>query len=324
MNIAILGATGLVGKAMIDSLIEENIEVDKLKLFASERSLGQTINFKGKEIPIEIIKEDSFKNMDVVLGAGSKELAKECASKIVEAGAVFVDNSSYFRMQEDVPLIVPEINSEDIKKHRGIIANPNCSTIISLMAINAINKLSPIESIIASTYQAVSGAGKEGLNELEEEIKNPDYKPNVFPYPIAYNCIPSIDEASEDDYTKEELKLLYESRKIMHLPDLKVTCTCVRVPTLRSHCISLSIKCKDPLNVEEVKESISKQKGVILYDDLKVKKYPMPIITANQNKVFVGRIRKDNVFDGGIALFCSGDQIRKGAAYNAVSIIKYL
>ena len=324
MNIAILGATGLVGKAMIDSLIEENIEVDELKLFASERSLGQTINFKGKEIPVETIKEDSFKNMDVVLGAGSKELAKEYAPKIVKAGAVFIDNSSYFRMQEDVPLIVPEINCEDIKKHRGIIANPNCSTIISLMAINAINKLSPIESIIASTYQAVSGAGKEGLNELEEEIKNPDYKPNVFPYPIAYNCIPSIDEASEDDYTKEELKLLYESRKIMHLPDLKVTCTCVRVPTLRSHCISLSIKCKDPLNVEEAKESISKQKGVILYDDLKVKKYPMPIITANQNKVFVGRIRKDNVFDGGIALFCSGDQIRKGAAYNAVSIIKYL
>lgn len=324
MKIAILGATGVVGRQMIKCLEEENIKVDSLKLLASEKSAGSTIDFKGEELIVEKLSNDSFKGMDIVLGAASTDLAKEYAPIIVKENAIFIDNSSYFRMFDDVPLIVPEINGEDAKKHHGIIANPNCSTVISLMAVNGINKLSPIKKMIASTYQAVSGAGKGGIVELEEEIQNINYKPEVFPYQIAYNCIPAIGNIDKDLYTKEEMKLENEGRKIMHLPELKVTCTCVRIPVIRSHSISISLKCDRSLELEEVKDAISKQKGVVLYDDLEDKKYPMPIIASDKNEVYVGRIRKDRVFDGGIALFCSGDQIRKGAAYNAVSIINCL
>lgn len=323
MNIAIIGATGVVGRQMIECLNEENIDVNELKLFASKKSKGTIINFKGKDIIVEELKEDSFKNIDVVLGASSNEIAKEYAPIIKKEGAVFIDNSSYFRLFDDVPLVVPEINSEDIKKHKGIIANPNCSTIISLMAINAINNLSPTEKIVASTYQAVSGAGKEGIEELENEIDG-DCCQKVFPYQIAYNLIPAIGETSEDDYTKEEMKLQNEGRKILHLPSLKATCTCVRVPIKRCHSISLSIKCKDKLDLSEVKEALKKQEGIVYYDDLDNLKYPMPLLANDQNKVYVGRVRRDLVFDGGVALFCVGDQIRKGAAYNAVQIIKYL
>ena len=324
MKIAILGATGVVGRQMIECLEEENIKVDSLKLLASEKSAGTKINFKGEELSVEKLDHDSFKGIDIVLGAASTDLAKEYAPVIVKENAVFIDNSSYFRMFDDVPLVVPEINGEDAKKHHGIISNPNCSTIISLMAVNGINKLSPIKKMIASTYQAVSGAGKGGIVELKEEIKDINYKPEVFPYQIAYNCIPVIGNEDVDLYTKEEMKLENEGRKIMHLPELNVTCTCVRVPIMRSHSISISLLCERPLGLDEVKDAISKQKGVILYNDLKDKKYPMPILASNKNEVYVGRIRKDRVFDGGIALFCSGDQIRKGAAYNAVSIINCL
>ena len=324
MKIAILGATGVVGRQMIKCLEEENIKVDSLKLLASSKSAGSKISFKDEEVIVEKLAEDSFKGMDIVLGAASSDIAKEYAPIIVKENAVFIDNSSYFRLFDDVPLVVPEINGEDAKKHHGIISNPNCSTIISLMAVNGINELSPIKKMIASTYQAVSGAGKGGISELEEEIKDINYKPEVFPYQIAYNCIPAIGNEDIDLYTKEEMKLENEGRKIMHLPDLNVTCTCVRIPVIRSHSISISLKCERSLEIDEVKEAISKQKGVILYDDLSKKKYPMPILASDKNEVYVGRIRKDRVFDGGIALFCSGDQIRKGAAYNAVSIINCL
>ncbi|MBR0461180.1 MAG: aspartate-semialdehyde dehydrogenase [Erysipelotrichaceae bacterium] len=324
MNIAIIGATGAVGNQMIKALEEENIEVGSLKLLASERSAGSKLSFKGEELSVEKLEHDSFKGMDIVLGAASAAVAKDCAEDIVKAGAVFIDNSSYFRLFDDVPLVVPEINGEDAKKHKGIISNPNCSTVISLMAVNAINKLSPVESLIASTYQAVSGAGKEGIDELYDQIEKKDFTTRVFPYQIAYNCIPAIGDEAYDLYTTEEMKLENEGRKIMHLPDMNVTCTCVRVPVIRSHSISLSVKCERELELDEVKEAISKQEGVILYDDLDDRKYPMPLIASDQDKVYVGRIRKDRVFKGGIALFCCGDQIRKGAATNAVQIIKCL
>lgn len=324
MKIGILGATGAVGRQMIDCLIEQEIPVDDLVLLASKKSAGQIIRFKDKDYEVKEVNHDSFKGLDVVLGASSNEVAKQYKDDIVKAKAVFIDNSSAFRMDDDVPLIVPEINGNDVKKHKGVISNPNCSTIITLMAINAINKLSKVKVMIASTYQAVSGAGKGGIDELNNEINDIDYKPSVFPYTIAYNCIPCIGSLKDNLYTSEEMKMENEGKKILHNDDLRVTCTCVRVPVLRSHCISVSLKCERPLSVTEVREALSKQDGVILYDDVLDNKYPMPLVSSNQDKVYVGRIREDRVLDGGISLFCSGDQIRKGAASNAVQIIKCL
>lgn len=324
MKIGILGATGAVGRQMLDCLIEQEIPVDDLVLLASKKSAGQIIKFKDKDYEVKEVNHDSFKGLDVVLGASSNEVVKQYKDDIVKAGAVFIDNSSAFRIDDDVPLIVPEINGSDVKKHKGVISNPNCSTIITLMAINAINKLSKVKVMIASTYQAVSGAGKGGIDELNNEINDIDYKPSVFPYTIAYNCIPCIGSLKDNLYTSEEMKMENEGKKILHNDDLRVTCTCVRVPVLRSHCISVSLKCEGALSVNEVKEALSKEDGVILYDDVLDNKYPMPLVTSNQDKVYVGRIREDRVLEGGISLFCSGDQIRKGAASNAVGIIKCL
>lgn len=324
MKIGILGATGAVGRQMLDCLIEQEIPVDDLLLLASKKSAGQIIKFKDKDYEVKEVNHDSFKGLDVVLGASSNEVAKQYKDDIVKAGAVFIDNSSAFRMDDDVPLIVPEINGSDVKKHKGVISNPNCSTIITLMAINAINKLSKVKVMIASTYQAVSGAGKGGIDELNNEINDIDYKPSIFPYTIAYNCIPCIGSLKDNLYTSEEMKMENEGKKILHNDDLRVTCTCVRVPVLRSHCISVSLKCEGALSVNEVKEALSKEDGVILYDDVLDNKYPMPLVTSDQDKVYVGRIREDRVLEGGISLFCSGDQIRKGAASNAVGIIKCL
>lgn len=324
MKIGILGATGAVGRQMLDCLIEQEIPVDDLVLLASKKSAGQIIRFKDKDYEVKEVNHDSFKGLDVVLGASSNEVAKQYKDDIVKAGAVFIDNSSAFRMDDDVPLIVPEINGSDVKKHKGVISNPNCSTIITLMAINAINKLSKVKVMIASTYQAVSGAGKGGIDELNNEINDIDYKPSVFTYTIAYNCIPCIGSLKDNLYTSEEMKMENEGKKILHNDDLRVTCTCVRVPVLRSHCISVSLKCERALSVTEVREALSEEDGVILYDDVLDNKYPMPLVSSNQDKVYVGRIREDRVLDGGISLFCSGDQIRKGAASNAVQIIKCL
>lgn len=324
MKIGILGATGAVGRQMLDCLIEQEIPVDDLVLLASKKSAGQIIRFKDKNYEVKEVNHDSFKGLNVVLGASSNEVAKQYKDDIVKAGAVFIDNSSAFRMDDDVPLIVPEINGNDVKKHKGIISNPNCSTIITLMAINAINELSKVKVMIASTYQAVSGAGKGGIDELNNEINDIEYKPSVFPYTIAYNCIPCIGSLKDNLYTSEEMKMENEGKKILHNDDLRVTCTCVRVPVLRSHCISVSLKCERALSVTEVREALSKEAGLILYDDVLDNKYPMPLVTSNQDKVYVGRIREDRVLEGGISLFCSGDQIRKGAASNAVQIIKCL
>lgn len=324
MKIGILGATGAVGRQMLDCLIEQEIPVDDLVLLASKKSAGQIIKFKDKDYEVKEVNHDSFNGLDVVLGASSNEVAKQYKDDIVKVGAVFIDNSSAFRIDDDVPLIVPEINGNDVKKHKGVISNPNCSTIITLMAINAINKLSKVKVMIASTYQAVSGAGKGGIDELNNEINDIDYKPSVFPYTIAYNCIPCIGSLKDNLYTSEEMKMENEGKKILHNDDLRVTCTCVRVPVLRSHCISVSLKCEGALSVNEVKEALSKEDGVILYDDVLDNKYPMPLVTSDQDKVYVGRIREDRVLEGGISLFCSGDQIRKGAASNAVGIIKCL
>ncbi|MCR5078601.1 MAG: aspartate-semialdehyde dehydrogenase [Bacilli bacterium] len=323
-NVAILGATGAVGREMLKVLEEIDFPLASLTLLASKNSVGKSLFYKGKQIKVREATHDAFKGIDIVLGASGNAVAKEFARDIVGSGALFIDNSSAFRMDKDVPLVIPEINPFDIKGHHGIISNPNCSTIITLLAVYPLFRLSPIKAMIASTYQAVSGAGAKGPIELEremkEEIEGKEHVPEVFLYPIVSNLIPHIGSFDEEGYTSEENKMQNEGRKILHCPELKVTCTCVRVPVKRSHCISVTVLTEKPLSLEEVREAMESQEGLRLYDDISKNEYPMPLITSDQDLVYVGRIRKDRVFDNGISLWCSGDQVRKGAATNAVMI----
>ncbi len=327
-NVAILGATGAVGREMLKVLEERNFPVGKLKLLASPRSVGKLIPFKGENIAVELAEESAFEGMDIVLGAASNELAKQMAPAIVKAGAVFVDNSSAFRMDPEVPLIVPEVNPEDAKNHKGIIANPNCSTIITITAVNALNSVSPIKTMVASTYQAVSGAGAAGpvelMGEVEALTKGESYENTVFPYQIAYNLIPQIGGESFEGYTSEEMKMQNEGRKIMHLPELLVNCTCIRVPVVRSHSISVTVRTEKPVSVEQARQVIANAPGCKLVDDLGNKVYPMPLDTTDQDLVFVGRIRKDLTDENGLQIWCCGDQVRKGAATNAIQIAELL
>lgn len=349
MKVAILGATGAVGVQMIKCIEERKINCE-LKLLASKKSAGKKVKVnvagKAQELTIEETTNDSFNGMDFVLGAVEAEFSKLYAPAIVKAGAVFIDNSSAFRMDPEVPLVVSEINGEDAKNNKGIIANPNCSTIITDMAVYGINKVSKIKSMIASTYQAVSGAGVGGMKALDEQVEylakhseipnhritklmgdteqgdSPEFESNAFKYQIAYNLIPCIGSFTENDFTTEEMKMQNESRKIMHLPDLKVTCTCIRVPVMRSHSISVTLDLEKKLTVDEVKKALSNVNGVKLVDDKKNHLYPMPLNTTDKDIVEVGRIRQDLVFENGITLWCCGDQIRKGAATNAVQILE--
>ena len=402
-KVAILGATGAVGREMMKVLAERDFPVGELHLLASERSVGQVLSWKGQDIAVELACDKAFEGMDIVLGAAENDIAKKFAPTIVGAGAVFVDNSSAFRMDPDVPLVVPEINPEDAKKHKGIIANPNCTTIVSLVAINALNQDSPIESIVASSYQAVSGAGAgavfvdnssafrmdpdvplvvpeinpedvkkhkgiianpncttivslvainalnqdspiesivassyqavsgegaggpiELMNEVEALGLGQQIEPKVFQYQIAYNVIPQIGGEAFDGYTSEEMKLQNEGRKIMHLPELKVSCTCVRVPVVRSHSVSLVVRTREKISVERARQLIAAAPGCRLVDDLANKRYPMPLDTSDQDLVFVGRIRDDLTSENGLNIWCCGDQVRKGAATNAVQIAQLL
>ena len=323
-KVGILGATGAVGMEMMNILKERNFPIEELKLFSSSRSAGKEIEFDGTTIIVQEASEDAFAGLDIVLGAAENDIAEKFASAIKSAGAVFVDNSSAFRLDEDVPLVVPEINPEDVKKHNGIISNPNCTTIITCTAVNALSSASRIVSMNASTYQAVSGAGAAGPKELQAEVeagmKGESYAPEVFQYQIAYNLIPQIGGNAFEGYTSEEMKLQNEGRKIMHNPELKVNCTCVRVPVVRSHSVSVQLVTERKISVEEARNILSAAPGVKLVDDLENKQYPMPLDTSNQDLVFVGRIRDDLIDDNGLVLWCCGDQVRKGAATNAVQI----
>ena len=327
-KVAILGATGAVGREMMKILAERDFPVSELHLLASPRSVGQKIAWKGQELTVELAEDKAFAGMDIVLGAAENDIAKKFAPAIVKAGAVFVDNSSAFRMDPNVPLIVPEINPEDVKNHKGIISNPNCTTIVSLVAVNALNQDSPIQSMIASSYQATSGAGAGGpielMNEVEALREGKSYVPKVFQYQIAYNVIPQIGGEAFDGYTSEEMKMQNEGRKIMHLPELKVSCTCVRVPVIRSHSVSIVVRTKEKISVERARELIAGAPGCRLVDDLKNKQYPMPLDTSGQDTVFVGRIRPDLTDEKGLCLWCCGDQVRKGAATNAIQIAELL
>ena len=323
-KVGILGATGAVGREMMKILEERKFPAAELRPIASERSAGTKLPFNGGEVEVVAAADSAFEGLDLVLGAAENDIAKQYAPAIVKAGAVFVDNSSAFRLDKDVPLVIPEINPEDVKWHKGIISNPNCTTIVSLVAINALNQLSPIESIVASSYQAVSGAGAGGPIELMAEVdalsRGESYQPKVFQYQIAYNVIPQIGGEAFEGYTSEEMKMQNEGRKILHLPDLKVSCTCVRVPVVRSHSVSIVVRTKDKISVADAKAAIAKAAGCRLVDDLKNKQYPMPLDTSDQDIVFAGRIRDDLTSDNGLNLWCCGDQVRKGAATNTVQI----
>lgn len=322
MKIGILGATGAVGRQMI-ICIEEQLPEVTLKLFASKKSEGKTMKYLGKDIVVESVNEHSFDGLDYVLGAVSNQLSKTYLPWILKSKAVYIDNSSAFRMDEDVPLVVPEINGIDALHHKGIIANPNCSTIIACMALYGINHLSKIKKMVVSTYQAVSGAGLAGMQELTNQVqalaRQEEVIAQTFMTQIAYNCIPMIGSPTENGYTSEEMKMQNEASKILHLDDLKVSCTCVRVGVYRSHSMSISLETEDMLEINDVKKALQQSDGVVFFED----EIPTPIDASNQDNVYVGRLRKDLVFDG-YSLWCCGDQIRKGAASNAVGIIDYL
>ena len=328
VNVGILGATGAVGQEMIKILEERSFPVASLRPIASARSAGSKIMFRGQECTIVEASDDAFEGLDIVLGAAENDIAERFAPAIVRSGAVFVDNSSAFRLDPNVPLVVPEINPGDVKLHHGIIANPNCSTTITLTAINALRKLSPIHSMVVSTYQAVSGAGAGGPIELQNEIDalrdGKAYAPKVFAHQIAYNVIPQIGGEQCDGYTSEEMKLQNEGRKILHLPDMNVACTCVRVPVVRSHSISAAVHFAHHISVDEARAAIAAAPGCRLVDDLDALQYPMPLDTSDQDLVFVGRIRPDLTDPNGLCLWCCGDQVRKGAATNCVQIAELL
>ena len=325
-NVAILGATGAVVQEMLKVLEEYDIPVGKLLPLASAKSAGGTVRFKGEDVKIEEAREESFEGMDFVLGAVKNPMSRRFAPAIVKSGAVYIDNSSAFRMDPEVPLVVPEINGEDAFKNKGIIANPNCSSIITLMAVAALAKLSPIKSMIACTYQAVSGAGQAGLVELESQMlalaEGKAVEPKVFPAQIAMNVIPHIGDELDNLYTDEEMKMQNEGRRILHAPELAVTCTCVRVPVMRSHSISVTLRTERKISVDEARDAIRAFPGVRLIDDYQGRNYPTPLDTSNQDLVWVGRVREDLTDANGLTLWCCGDQIRKGAAANAVQILK--
>lgn len=323
-TVAILGVTGAVGQEMLQVLQERQFPVGKLVALASGRSVGNTVTFRDQQIPIREAVPEAFEGVDIVLGAAENDIAKAMAPHIRAAGAVFIDNSSAFRMDQDVPLVVPEVNGEDVKAHHGIISNPNCTTAISLTAMQSLRQLGNVRSMVASSYQAVSGAGVAGIAELEAQMtayaKGEPLQNQAFPYQILCNLIPQIGPEQEDGYTAEEMKLHYEGRKILHLPQLNVSCTCVRVPVMRSHSISLRITFDRPIALEDARKLLENAPGCKLVDDLPNLRYPMPLDATAQDLVLVGRLRRDLTDPCSLNLWCCGDQLRKGAATNAIQI----
>ena len=326
-NVVVVGASGAVGHELLKILAERNFPVDQLRLCATTRSAGKVMQFQGKDYVVEETTADSFNGMDIALFAGGAA-SKEFAQEAVKRGAVVIDNSSAFRMDPDVPLVVPEVNPEDVKKHKGIIANPNCSTIQMVVALKPIHDAARIKRVVVSTYQAVSGAGIEAIEELTAQTKavlaGGEYPPEVFAYQIAFNLIPHIDVFTDLDYTKEEWKMVNETKKIMNDDSIAVTATTVRVPVYRSHSESINIETYEKLTAEEARKLLEAAPGIIVIDEPQEKKYPMPLYTSDRDEVFVGRIREDNTIEKGLNIWCVADQIRKGAATNAIQIAELL
>ena len=331
-TVAILGATGVVGTQMLQCLEERDFPVGELRPLASARSVGRTVRFRGVDVPVRLAEPDAFEGVDIVLGAAGDKVASALLPEAVARGAVCVDNSHAFRMDPDVPLVVPEINAADIAANKGIISNPNCATIIGLVPLWPLHQAAGLTRIVCSTYQAASGAGMPGLTELEREMGcvaagEPVGASAPFQYQLAVNLIPQIGGFNDLGYTSEEMKMLNEGRKIMHLPDLRVSCTCVRVPVMRSHSESITAEFERPLSPDEARELLASAPGVRVVDEPEASRYPMPLETSDQDLVWVGRIRRDLSAAPGVnalTLWCCGDQIRKGAATNAVQIAEFL
>ena len=329
MNVAIVGASGAVGQEFLRVLAERDFPIDNLLLFGSQRSAGKTYTFKGKEYTVQLLRHgDDFKGVDIAFTSAGAGVSKEYAEDIIKFGAVLIDNSSAFRMDEDVPLVVPECNAEDaLTRPRGIIANPNCTTIMMVVALKAFEKLSHIKRVHVSSYQAASGAGQAAMDELYEQYRQvlagEPVTVEKFAYQLAFNVIPQIDVFQDNGYTKEEMKMYNETKKIMH-SDVETSAMCVRVPSLRSHSESIWIETERPISVEEAREAVKNGEGLVLMDEPEKKEYPMPLFLAGKDDVYVGRIRKDLANPNGLTFWIVSDQIRKGAALNAVQIAEYL
>lgn len=329
MKIAIVGTSGAVGQELLSVLTERNFPVESLKLFGSARSAGKKYTFRGKELEVlELQHNDDFKDIDIAFVSAGGSISIEYAPTITKYGAIMIDNSSAFRMEDDVPLVVPEVNAEDaLNRPRNIIANPNCTTTQLVVALNAIEKLSHITKVHVSTYQAASGAGAAAMDELKEQHaqihRGEELTVSKFAYQLAYNLIPQVDVFTENGYTKEELKMYNETRKIMH-SDVKVSATCVRVAVLRAHSESIWVETEEPISVEEAKKAFASTPGLILMDNTENKEYPMPLFLEGKDEVFVGRVRKDLTNENGLTFWSVSDQIKKGAALNAVQIAEYL
>ena len=329
MNVAIVGASGAVGQEFLRVLAEREFPIDNLFLFGSERSAGRKYVFRGKEVEVKLLQHnDDFKDVDIAFTSAGAGTSKEFAADITRFGAVMIDNSSAFRMDEDVPLVVPECNAADaLNRPRGIIANPNCTTIMMVVALQAIENLSHIKRVHVASYQAASGAGQAAMDELMEQYRQvlAGEEPTVqkFAYQLAFNVIPQIDVFQENGYTKEEMKMFHETKKIMHT-DCLTSATCVRVPSLRSHSEAIWVETEEPLEVADVRKAVAEGEGLVLMDNPEKKEYPMPLFLAGKDPVYVGRIRKDLANPNGLTLWLVSDQIRKGAALNAVQIAEYL
>ncbi len=327
-HVAVVGATGAVGIEMLKTLENRNFPVGKLTPLASARSAGKKLKFRGEDVTVQELTENSFSGIDIALFSAGGSVSKQFAPIAAKAGCVVVDNSSAFRMDPNVPLVVPEINAEDIKAHKGIIANPNCTTAITLMALYPMHQMFGVKRIFASSYQAVSGTGVKALvelqNQVEQIVTGKPVKIEVYPHQIAFNVLPHIDAWLDNGYTKEEMKMENEGRKIMHLPSFKASVTCVRVPVYRAHSIAVSAEFEKPVSVEGAREAILKAPGIDLMDDPQNNIYPLPLAVTGKYNCQVGRIRKDCAFDNGLCFWVAGDQLLKGAALNAVQIAEEL
>ncbi len=327
-NVALVGATGAVGEEMLKILAERNFPVKALKLFASARSKGKKYSFHGEVHAVDELTEQSFKGIDIVLSSAGGAISKKFMPHAVREGAVVIDNTSAYRMDPDVPLVVPEINPEDILKHRGIIANPNCSTIIMLVPLFPLHKKVPIQSIKVATYQSVSGAGAKAMHELERQtrdlLEGKPIKKEILPHQIAFNLFSHNSQVKDNGYNEEEVKMGNETKKIFHEPHIRVAATCIRVPVYRAHSEAIYAEFSKPLKVEEARSILSKAPGVKLVDDREKNYFPMPIEASGKDDILVGRLREDVSSENGLALFVSGDQLRKGAALNAIQIAEWL
>ncbi|MEB3181008.1 MAG: aspartate-semialdehyde dehydrogenase [Nostocaceae cyanobacterium] len=327
-RVSILGATGAVGSELLELLESRNFPLTELKLLASERSAGKTVTFKGESLPVEAVSDRAFTNVDIVLASAGGSTSKAWAGKAVEAGAVVIDNSSAFRMHPEVPLVVPEVNPQAAASHQGIIANPNCTTILMTVAVFPLHKVQPVQRIVAATYQSASGAGARAMEEVKTQsaaiLAGETPTPEAFPYPLAFNLFPHNSPLQDNGYCEEELKMVNETRKIFGTQDIRITATCVRVPVLRAHSEAINLEFATPFSVEEARSIISQSPGVKLVEDWQANYFPMPIEASGRDEVLVGRIRQDISHPCGLELWLCGDQIRKGAALNAVQIAELL